>query len=261
MAGTTRRPLAVTSLGASNIGAVKHEKIHPERENWMSTLLCLDTSTERLLVGLRQIGSPDLDQWITLDAQGNHAAQLIPAIRDLLGDTVPIGLGVTLGPGSFTGLRIGLATAKGLAEGWKIPLLGLDNLAAMAETRFALSSMTPQMALPAIDARKGKFYGAIYQRDKVLCPPMDLSPHDWIAKISSLKISSIEVTGVQGVQLAALWTEVPFSLTTLNLADWTRALLHQTEDGWAHQNFLSGDAGPRYLRQSEAEELLNERNS
>jgi tRNA threonylcarbamoyl adenosine modification protein YeaZ len=64
-----------------------------------------------------------------------HAERLVPMIRDLLDGRVPTSILVDCGPGSFTGLRVGLAAAHGLAIGWEVPLAGYGApalLAAMA---------------------------------------------------------------------------------------------------------------------------------
>jgi tRNA threonylcarbamoyl adenosine modification protein YeaZ len=58
-----------------------------------------------------------------------HAERLVPLIRDLLGDRRPASILVGCGPGSFTGLRVGLAAAHGLAIGWRVPLAGFSSLA------------------------------------------------------------------------------------------------------------------------------------
>ena len=67
-----------------------------------------------------------------------HAERLVPMIRELLDGRVPSSILVDCGPGSFTGLRVGLAAAQGLAIGWGVPLAGysvMALLAAMAPSR------------------------------------------------------------------------------------------------------------------------------
>ena len=83
------------------------------------------------------------------------------------------------GPGSFTGLRIGLAVAKGLAWAAGKPLIGVPTLDTLAAS-------PPEASLPVcpvVDARKGQVYAALYQRDstgrlKSLRPAGAFAPED-----------------------------------------------------------------------------------
>ena len=61
-----------------------------------------------------------------------HAERLMPMVADLLGDHVPSHILVGVGPGSFTGLRVAIAAAHGMAIGWSVPLCGFDSLALIA---------------------------------------------------------------------------------------------------------------------------------
>ncbi|MGQ0661634.1 tRNA (adenosine(37)-N6)-threonylcarbamoyltransferase complex dimerization subunit type 1 TsaB [Sphingosinicella sp.] len=61
-----------------------------------------------------------------------HAERLVPMIGELLGDVRPAAILVDCGPGSFTGLRVGLAAAQGLAIGWGVPVSGFSSLALLA---------------------------------------------------------------------------------------------------------------------------------
>src|SRR3954464_9438198 len=61
-----------------------------------------------------------------------HAERLLPLVADLIGQTRPDSVLVDLGPGSFTGVRVGLAAAHGLRIGWGVPLAGYSSLAAIA---------------------------------------------------------------------------------------------------------------------------------
>ena len=99
-------------------------------------ILAIDTSTETASLALTR-GDGDIAAVLTWRAGRNHTMELHPAIDQLLcqakaapGDLT--GIVVTLGPGSFTGIRIGLATAKGLALGLDIPIVGVETLAAAA---------------------------------------------------------------------------------------------------------------------------------
>ena len=62
-----------------------------------------------------------------------HAERLVPMIEELLAGRRPHAIMVDCGPGSFTGLRVGLAAAHGLAIGWGVPLTGYSSMAAVAQ--------------------------------------------------------------------------------------------------------------------------------
>lgn len=228
-------------------------------------LVALDTCTERLIVGVRS--SEAGDRWINIDARdrsdgpGNHAREILAAVERLVGDSKPDGVGVALGPGSFTGVRIGLATAKGLAEGWGVPLVGLDNLEAMADAWARQSPSSEAAVLPVIDARKQKFYGGLY-RGKELLAPADRSAADWKRAVSLAWSGPVVLSGYQGSFLArALGSDLPPEWDVLDLQDWTPGLLDQLQRHWKAGSFLAPDAAPRYLRLSEAEENLRSRST
>jgi len=224
------------------------------------TFLAIDTCTERMIIARRSTTPGTVDQWVNLDAQGNHAKQILPAMASLLGEERPDVVGVALGPGSFTGVRIGLATAKGLADGWGVPLVGLDNLAAMASAWEALTPGSGSSVFPVIDARKKKFYGAVYRSGAEIVAPADRSASDWVAAVLVHTSGPVTLTGYQGTVMAeALGAGLPVGWTVFDTLDWAPGLLDQLVLGWETKQFLPADAAPRYLRLSEAEENLRSR--
>ncbi len=82
-------------------------------------------------------------------------------------------IGVTVGPGSFTGLRVGLAFAKGLSVALNIPCVGIGTLQALAA-----SVNAPDMVAAAIDARRGQIYLGLFQGGAPLMAPEVLSLED-----------------------------------------------------------------------------------
>jgi tRNA threonylcarbamoyladenosine biosynthesis protein TsaB len=107
--------------------------------------------------------------------QKNHSSWLHPAIRLLLEETgyVPGDLqavAVTAGPGSYTGLRVGMAAAKGFCYALGIPLIAENTLNVMA---FAAREQLPEADLlcPMIDARRMEVFAAVYDKEgKILLP-------------------------------------------------------------------------------------------
>jgi tRNA threonylcarbamoyladenosine biosynthesis protein TsaB len=104
-----------------------------------------------------------------------HARELMPAVAEVMeraglqwGDLEAIAVG--LGPGAFTGLRIGIATARALAGANGLPLRGVSSLAALAQ---GIDSGT---RLPVIDARRGEVFAALYEDRGELWAPFAARP-------------------------------------------------------------------------------------
>jgi tRNA threonylcarbamoyladenosine biosynthesis protein TsaB len=93
-------------------------------------LLAIDSATAACSAALIDNGEV-LDERYELVGRG-HAERLLPMIEELLAGRTPSGILVDCGPGSFTGVRVGLAAAHGLAIGWGIPVTGYSSMAAIA---------------------------------------------------------------------------------------------------------------------------------
>jgi len=94
-------------------------------------ILALDTSTPACTAALFAADGTLFARADEVIERG-HAERLAPMIADLLDGHVPASILVGVGPGSFTGLRIGVACAHGMAIGWDIPIHGMDSLALIA---------------------------------------------------------------------------------------------------------------------------------
>lgn len=153
----------------------------------LKILLGIETSTEVGSLALLQGGEVRASEKI--DTYLSHSAHLLSRLDSLLrrvGVRVNDleGIGVGLGPGSFTGLRVGLAAGKGLAYALKIPLAGVSSFAALAQ-----QFIEPGGTVAVIsDARRGRLYGALYRREggelRDLKPPAIIS-YDEIVKFAS----------------------------------------------------------------------------
>jgi tRNA threonylcarbamoyladenosine biosynthesis protein TsaB len=128
-------------------------------------LLGLDTSTSCGSIALVASHKP-LGEW-NLNVRRTHAGRLLPGIQHLLGETgIEIGqidgFAVAVGPGSFTGLRIALTTAKTLSLVTGKPLVGIPTLDVLVEN----VPFREGLICPALDARKGEVFAAVYKKDQ-----------------------------------------------------------------------------------------------
>jgi tRNA threonylcarbamoyl adenosine modification protein YeaZ len=95
-------------------------------------LLVIDSATAACSAALID-GDALIEERFELVGRG-HAERLLPMVEDLLRGRRPNAILVDCGPGSFTGVRVGLAAAHGLAIGWGVPLAGYSSMAAVAAT-------------------------------------------------------------------------------------------------------------------------------
>ena len=125
-------------------------------------ILGLDTST--LDAGLALVEGDRILEQVDIPRGETHSLTLLPALAGLL-DRAGLAardldlMACGIGPGSFTGLRIGLSAAKGVAWGAGIPLVGVPSLTALA----AAYPVEAGRICPVIDARKNQVFAAFYQ--------------------------------------------------------------------------------------------------
>lgn len=128
-------------------------------------ILALDTATEACSAAL--LNQQQIDARFEI-APRDHTQRILPLVQALLQAqqlelTALDALAFGRGPGSFTGVRIGIGIAQGLALGANLPMIGVSSLATMAQGAWRLTGATRVLA--AIDARMGEVYWAEYQRD------------------------------------------------------------------------------------------------
>ena len=106
-----------------------------------------------------------------------HSRELLPAVAALMEQADVTwadveGVAVGVGPGTFTGLRIGVATARALATAAGLPVHAVSSLAALAA---AVANDDP-LVLPLIDAKRGELFGAVFERAEQVVEPFAVRP-------------------------------------------------------------------------------------
>ncbi len=131
----------------------------------MAILLNIDTATEIAIISLSE--KANVIEYVTNTNQKDHASFLQPAIKNLLQKADLLinkinAVAVTAGPGSYTGLRVGMASAKGLCYALSIPMITINTLEVMALS--SINRIKDQSALycPMIDARRMEVFTAVY---------------------------------------------------------------------------------------------------
>lgn len=133
----------------------------------MAKILNIDTSSAHCSVALAIDG--EVTAGFESSEKMDHSVSLAPFVEKCLENLrsrgeKPDAVSVTMGPGSYTGLRIGLSLAKGLAFGYDIPLIGLSSLEVMAVRAFFTYAdfSGDELVVPMIDARRMEVYTAVF---------------------------------------------------------------------------------------------------
>jgi tRNA threonylcarbamoyladenosine biosynthesis protein TsaB len=132
----------------------------------MTSVLAIETSTPACSVALR-MGDTVISRYC--EEPRSHTKLVMSMVDEVLGQasikaTDLNGLAVTLGPGSFTGLRIGFATVQGLAFGLDLPVVAVSTLQVMAQTAVRKQGLeVGEIIMPILDARMGEFNCGCYR--------------------------------------------------------------------------------------------------
>jgi len=144
-------------------------------------VLAIDTATTALVTGAVDTESGQITQRILADARA-HNERLMPTILEVMSEAgLELGnldaIVAGMGPGPFTGLRVGMATAQALADALSIPLHGVCTHDAIAHTALA-GANEKDAALVATDARRKEIYWATYRAGQRLMGPAVSKPGD-----------------------------------------------------------------------------------
>ena len=224
-------------------------------------ILAIDTATPATGLAITRGTLIDGEVVASLGLSSNvtHSRRLLTSIDWLMAE-VGIGwrdidgIGVSIGPGSFTGLRIGMATAKGLAAAGGIKLLGVSTLDSLAA-----QCVSSQLVCSVLDARKKEVYAALYKRNDQNCLHMigeisALSPQELASRIDE----PVVMVGDGLVVYREVFTEILGDLLTI-----APSALHEPSAAslgllcaslYLRNEFLDvGAAVPLYVRSSDAE--------
>jgi tRNA threonylcarbamoyladenosine biosynthesis protein TsaB len=191
----------------------------------MSLILHIDTSTEKASIALSDAGDPI--KLMINEEQKDHAAWIHQAISDAfaqlrltLHDLKAIG--ITAGPGSYTGLRVGMATAKGLCYALSIPLIAVNTLDAMVAA--AIRKEEAGLYCPMIDARRMEVFTGLYSRHGNLQMQPQAMVLDENSFHDELEAQNVLFFGNGRFKLQkmvshpnALFTDVPFTASELSI--------------------------------------------
>ena len=218
-----------------------------------SNILALDASTEALSIVLHYQGKTFHN---FEECPQQHSQKILPLIDELLGkagcklkDLYVIGFGQ--GPGSFTGVRISVAIAQGLAYSTNLPLVGVSTLAVMAQQ--ALEQFGANDVYSSIDARMGEIYFAQYQAKDGL---MTLKGEERVFKPELLDATLIDIN-IDAAGVGTGFKSYPDSLTAFNnvtiqseisLPDAHYMLALVEAQYLAGKGVQASDAQPKYVR-------------
>lgn len=209
-------------------------------------LLAFDTSNQALSLAILE--DEHLLAQTTLNIKKNHSITLMPAIDFLMNslDMKPTDLdriAVAQGPGSYTGLRIAVATAKTLAHTLKIELVGVSSLLALAPEQ------VEGLVIPIMDARRNNVYAGFYQSGQAVRPEAHL-PLAEVLEMASAANQSVTFVGETATFAEQIKDALPQAAIQSTLPD--AAAIGRLGLDLPAQSIH--DFVPNYLKRVEAEE-------
>ena len=229
----------------------------------MAAILNIETSTDVCSVALTSEGQV-LDHRENYDGQ-THATLLSQYVKDML-DYVRSreikldAIAVSIGPGSYTGLRIGLSEAKGLAFGLQIPLIGVNTLQLLTVSTMFHHFIDEEKVLyvPMIDARRMEVYTAVYHAslEPVLEPQaMILDEHSFEVFLKQGYVLVMMGNGSDKARQLFTGDRVRFIEGIKPVAVDMMAL---AEKSWREQQFIDvAYSTPLYLKEFQATKAKN----
>lgn len=222
-------------------------------------VLGFDTATPATAVGLRLADGTVLEAYDDPkpDERPGHATRLLPLANELLAqadldwqELERIAVGV--GPGTFTGLRIGVATARGLAQSRGVELVGVSTLRALAHGALRAPFGGEREVLAVVDARRGEVFVGGYAAGRELLAPRALAPSALASLLTPGGLAMGDGAVRYRTHLEDLGIEVPEDSSALH-----RVRGASICELAAHASPAeSGNVLPDYLRRPDAELAL-----
>ena len=209
-------------------------------------VLAFDTSSKALSLAILEDKQVLAETMINI--KKNHSITLMPAIDFLMGslDWTPKDLDrivVAQGPGSYTGLRIAVATAKTLAHTLKIELVGVSSLLAL------VPEQVEGLGIPVMDARRNNVYAVFYQSGQAVWPEAHL-PLAEVLEIAGAANQSVTFVG----ETAAFTEQIEVALPQATLQPTLPNAAAVGRLGLDLPSQSIHDFVPNYLKRVEAEE-------
>lgn len=221
-------------------------------------VLLADTSTQILSIALL---TENTYEERLVDGNFSHSEDLLPEIESLL-ERAKIGMKdldlliVSKGPGSFTGLRIGMASMKGISSALSIPLVSVPTLDATAEA----VGIYPGAILSVIDAKRRRFYLSMKKGGETIIPDRDGDENDILPILRKEEGMPILVTGPDALlfaeKIAKLDDAIPLLIDPEAPRNLSKALLALGLEKYRTKGADDIGEGPVYIRRSDAEEAL-----
>ena len=206
----------------------------------MSLVLAFDCAVTGLAVAVLRDGAPLAGH----RAEGrDQAATLLPAIASTL-EQAGVGrkdlslIAVTVGPGSFTGVRVGLAAARGLAVAIGVPLAGIATTAAL----LAQANASDRLGVAAIDSHLGDWFCALDEGDNA---PFLASTEALSKRIDG---RPCRIVGPQADALAPALANAVAQVALPDAGTIARLALQDGAERWRERNRAEGLPRPLYLR-------------
>jgi tRNA threonylcarbamoyladenosine biosynthesis protein TsaB len=181
-------------------------------------MLVLGIESAAAVASVALVDEKGLAGEMSLNRGLTHSQQLLPMVDALLAQggwavNQVEGLAVSAGPGSFTGLRVGMSLAKGLAQGLGKPIAGISVLEALAWQ----SAVRDGLISPVINAFRGEVYAALYRKESgtvtLVWEPQSVLPEIWRRLLLDLK-EPVILAGNGARLYASVW-EAPGSRTEI----------------------------------------------